>query len=350
MNRPLYVGLYCLIATAFLLGACGQPEPIAVSVPTPIDLDATRFLNGSKPTALLFDGEHIWVAERTVNKPGAVKKLRASDGEVLGTFTVGRFPSALAFDGENIWVYNDADETLTKLRASDGEVLGTFKVGPESGYFGSSSTLLFDGQHIWVPYSTTQRLVQVRTSDGHVLRTLRFDASPSAVALARDTMLRFDLRPGALGFDGEHIWVANKLAGTLMVLRASDAEVLRTVSFDGRPSALAFDGEHFWVANPTKGTVAKMRAGDGSLIASYSPGGFHVSFAAGSIWVATREHPYITIIRFDPAGNALAAYRVHHPSNKFFADGVVMDFAFAGNSIWMVLKDTEAVIKAEISP
>ncbi|MEO8435804.1 MAG: hypothetical protein ABI596_12970 [Pyrinomonadaceae bacterium] len=55
-------------------------------------------------------------------------KLRASDGVVLGAFTV---PSAngIAFDGAHIWVTDSGSDTVIKLRASDGVVLATFTVG-----------------------------------------------------------------------------------------------------------------------------------------------------------------------------------------------------------------------------
>jgi DNA-binding beta-propeller fold protein YncE len=48
---------------------------------------------------------------------------------VQGTFNVGDFPYGVAFDGANIWVANSGSDTVTKLRASDGEVQGTFNVG-----------------------------------------------------------------------------------------------------------------------------------------------------------------------------------------------------------------------------
>ncbi|WP_303855921.1 YncE family protein, partial [Salinicola salarius] len=41
----------------------------------------------------------------------------------------GTWPNGVAFDGENIWVTNNFDDTVTKLRASDGDLQGTFNVG-----------------------------------------------------------------------------------------------------------------------------------------------------------------------------------------------------------------------------
>jgi len=44
-----------------------------------------------------------------------VTKLRASDGKVLGTFTVGTSPLGIAFDGANIWVAITASNVVAKL-------------------------------------------------------------------------------------------------------------------------------------------------------------------------------------------------------------------------------------------
>ena len=58
-----------------------------------------------------------------------VTKLRAGDGTVLGTFSVGTQPEGLAFGGANTWVTNFGGNSVTKLASSDGTPLGTFSVG-----------------------------------------------------------------------------------------------------------------------------------------------------------------------------------------------------------------------------
>ena len=73
-----------------------------------------------------------------------VSKLRASDGQVLGTYPVGIGPIGIAFDGANIWVANYSSNNVTKLRASDGVGLGAYAVG--TGPLG----IAFDGAKIWV--------------------------------------------------------------------------------------------------------------------------------------------------------------------------------------------------------
>src|SRR5579863_6186148 len=101
----------------------------------------TRFAVGQQPYGVAFDGANIWTAnynDRTVTK------LRANDGEVLGTFKAGSAPYGVTFDGANVWVSDQGQGAVTKLRASDGKVLGTFTVGPFPGW------MAFDGAHVWV--------------------------------------------------------------------------------------------------------------------------------------------------------------------------------------------------------
>jgi DNA-binding beta-propeller fold protein YncE len=128
--------------------------------------------SGATPFGVVFDGANIWVANNFFGSPTAnVSKLRACDGKLLGTFPVGVGPVGIAFDGANIWTANGNDGTVTKLRASDGKLLGTFPVG--MGPYG----VAFDGTNIWVTlYNNT--VVKMRASDGNVLGTFPVGSSP----------------------------------------------------------------------------------------------------------------------------------------------------------------------------
>ena len=94
------------------------------------------------PTEVVFDGESLWVAN---NGSSTVTKLKASDGSLVGTFTVGSAPFGIAFDGANIWAGNVGGRSVTILRASDGLNLGTIAL---TG--GSPVSLVFDGSHLWI--------------------------------------------------------------------------------------------------------------------------------------------------------------------------------------------------------
>lgn len=79
---------------------------------------------GSQPQQLVFDGTNIWSCNFN---DATVTKLRASDGSVQGTFTVG-YPQSIAFDGVDLWVANSGENTVMKL-SQDGKKLGKFPVG-----------------------------------------------------------------------------------------------------------------------------------------------------------------------------------------------------------------------------
>jgi DNA-binding beta-propeller fold protein YncE len=45
---------------------------------------------------------------------GSVTKLRASDGSLAGTYSVGVNPYGIAFDGTHIWTANESSNTVSK--------------------------------------------------------------------------------------------------------------------------------------------------------------------------------------------------------------------------------------------
>jgi DNA-binding beta-propeller fold protein YncE len=67
---------------------------------------------GTSPDGVVFDGANIWVANFN---DVTVTKLRASDGKVLGTFTVGNAPFDMEFDGANVWVSIAGSNVVAKL-------------------------------------------------------------------------------------------------------------------------------------------------------------------------------------------------------------------------------------------
>jgi sugar lactone lactonase YvrE len=82
----------------------------------------------------------MWIANRGY---GTVTKLRASNGKLLGTFSVPGAPYGLAFDGSHIWVTGDS--AVTELRATDGKTLHYYNVsGPQT------TGIVFTGTNIWV--------------------------------------------------------------------------------------------------------------------------------------------------------------------------------------------------------
>src|SRR5215471_18798301 len=75
----------------------------------------------------------------TTLNPNQIAQLHWYAANQTTQFSVGTNPTGLAFDGENVWVANSGSSNIMKLRASDGELVGTFSLS------GNPSYVAFDG-------------------------------------------------------------------------------------------------------------------------------------------------------------------------------------------------------------
>jgi hypothetical protein len=261
---------------------------------------STFFTVGGQPYGLAFDGANIWTANFA---DGTVSKVRANDGEILGTFEIGTGfePYGITFDGANVWISNTAAGSVTKLRASDGKTLGSFAVGPAPGW------MTFDGQNAWVPVSPSQgpgSIKKLRALDGKTLGSFQVGNNPIAAA-----------------FDGGNVWVTNGGANTVTKLRASDGAVMGTFTVGNGPLGIAFDGADMWVANRPDGTVTKLRASDGTVLGTFpAPDGpYGVAFDGAYIWVT--GDLYTRVLR--------ASDGVEVAARQLQTTGVAFDGAYA---------------------
>jgi len=226
-----------------------------------------QLLGGSLAGAA-FDGANIWIAN---NQHDTVTKLRASDGQILGTFPVGTAPEAIVFDGTNIWVANRNSNNLTKLQTSDGAVLGTFAAGD------GPTRLAFDGTNIWVTNFFDNNVMKLGP-DGTILNTYSANG------------------PVGIVFDGTYVWYANWWDGTVSRRRASDGTLVGLVnSYNLGAKELAFDGVNIWVTAGQR--LTKLRASDGLVRGTFVIAGDQsVAFDGENIWLAT-ANPSVTRLR-----------------------------------------------------
>jgi DNA-binding beta-propeller fold protein YncE len=138
MKRELVTSARVVLTLLLVLAAGASTVPAETLVLRVVPLALPP---NSGPEAVAFDGTYVWVAGQFSN---AVTRLRPSDGQQAGIFTVGQRPVAVLADASGIWVANLLDNTVTKLRASNGAPLGTFAVGANP--YG----VAFDGANIWV--------------------------------------------------------------------------------------------------------------------------------------------------------------------------------------------------------
>jgi YVTN family beta-propeller protein len=284
---------------------------------------ATRV--GHYPSALLFDGNHIWVANHNDN---TVSKIDPVSMAVVGTYSVPYSPTGLAFDGTYIWVANDFTvsggftTTVTRLKASDGSAAGNVAVG------NAPMSVAFDGNHIWVANAADSTVMKLNPQTGSVLATFSVGETPLALL-----------------FDGAHIWTANSDGNNVSKLPLDGNTVLGTYKVGQSPNSLTSDGTNIWVANQNDGTVTKLRASDGSVLGTFTldaqlePTLTAAAFDGKNVWIGGFDAKgYYWLFVLNPDGSLLFS-PIHlsiYDSDLYHPTALVFD----ENNMWVALYDT----------
>ena len=246
---------------------------------------------GSGPELLKSDGADIWVA----HQDGTIRRVRASDGKVLETWTgatdsrgvlvamgrvlvsggaapgnlylidpsqafgpvttvasnLGSFPFGIAFDGARVWTANSGSVSIVTPGATIPWAVTTVTTG-----FSSLRGALYDGANIWVTDFLANALLKLDSS-GAILQTVTVGTSP-----------------GFPAFDGANIWVPNYNTSSISVVRSSNGAVLATLTGNGldSPVAAAFDGQRVVVTNFAGDSVSLWKAADLAPLGSFPTG------------------------------------------------------------------------------
>ena len=239
---------------------------------------------GDNPRFCECDGADVWVANAST---GTVSRVRASDGDLLQTWTgatqafgvvtvngkifvtgkttpgsiyrinatsapgavtvlsntVGNAPEGIACDGLNLWTANTSG-SVSRVNITVGTTT-TFTTG-----FVNVRGILYDGTNIWVT-DNDNTLKKLDVNNGNILQTVSVGLGP-----------RYPV------YDGTNIWVPNEGDDSLTVVRASTGEVLATIptppTLTG-PVSAAFDGEKILIT-ANSGFAAFYKATNLSLI------------------------------------------------------------------------------------
>jgi DNA-binding beta-propeller fold protein YncE len=257
---------------------------------TPINLPMTgRTALGSAPQLVESDGADLWVAD---SGSADVKRVRASDGRVLETWTGATGATGVLVARGRVYVTGNASPgklyvidpsltagVVTTLSSSlDGSPIGiatdgsfvwtanfagsVSRVDPDTGSTTNISTgftdpvgILFDGANIWVTDNGDSMLKKLDSS-GNIVQAVAVGSGPELPV-----------------FDGSNIWVPNGLGSSITVVRARDGMVLATLTDNSnQPFQAAFDGQRILVTNNngSLGNVTLWKAADLTLIGQFS--------------------------------------------------------------------------------
>jgi hypothetical protein len=213
-----------------------------------------NWTGATNPTGVLVAMGRVFVTGKT--SPGSLYMLDPRFGTGLASPSVtvlsnalGNQPQGIAFDGAKIWTANNSTVSIL----TPGAPFTVTNVGSFGVLFG----IVYDGANIWVTEYASPGTLK------------KLDASGAVIDLAT-----VGNNPQYPIFDGTNIWVPNSGSNSVTVVRATDGEVLATLTGNGLngPRAAAFDGQRILVTNYDGHSVSLFRAADFAPLGSVSAG------------------------------------------------------------------------------
>jgi hypothetical protein len=200
---------------------------------------------------------------------------------------VGGSPRLLKSDGADIWV---AGGGVARVRASDGQLLGTW-----TGMNGAYGVLVARGRVFVTTFSTPGRLYSIDPTQPPGVATLVTELPP---------------RPKGIAYDGSRIWIGHENGGvSIFRFICVTGACLKTVTAGfSSPEGILYDGTNIWVADEGDSTLKKLNS-DGSIALSVPVSApANPVFDGANIWVPSQSSPgLVTVVRVkDSAGNPLA--------------------------------------------
>jgi hypothetical protein len=218
---------------------------------------------------------------------------------MTGRTTVGLLPREVKSDGTDLWVADNSSADVKRVRASDGSVHGTW-----TGASGAFGVLVARGRVYVTGNSAPGHLYRIDpsqppgvvttlssilgnspfdiTTDGQFIWTANQSGSVSRVDPDTGTTTTFTAglgTPFSILFDGSNLWVTDTNAAMLREVDSSGA-VVQNVTVGSLPRLSVFDGSNIWVPNQGDASVSVVRTRDGLLLATLTGNGLNVPFQA----------------------------------------------------------------------
>jgi transglutaminase-like putative cysteine protease/DNA-binding beta-propeller fold protein YncE len=188
---------------------------------------------GDFSTGLTFDGNHLWLADRKLDK---LFQIDVNTGKIIQEIpSPAYWPMGLAFDGENLWCVDikggiplaeNYRGILYKVNSKDGTIIHQAELSCVK-----PTGLAYDGNYLWVADEALDKIIQISPQDGTTIKEFR---SPAA-------------NPMGLCYDGEYLWVSDRGTDEIYMISPKTGTVLVTIDAPGSFAfGLTFDGEFLW--------------------------------------------------------------------------------------------------------
>ncbi len=237
---------------------------------TKVDAD-TGAIVGTYPTggtntgAIVYDGTYIWAINNGTN---TVSKLVAATGAPAqgSPLSIATSPSALVFDGNSVWV---SDFTGSKVVDIDPLTNVATNVAVPGG--SQPNGMVFDGTHVWVALTGSNSVVSIDPATRSVGSPAAIGVPPLQLVFdgtylwasggSGSTVVKLDGagtvvanvvvtgNPSYLAYDGSYVWVTATGTPAIVRIHAASADVVSSKEDLVSPRGMAFDGRNMWVVD-----------------------------------------------------------------------------------------------------
>lgn len=188
---------------------------------------------------LSYDGTFVWVTDDT-----KLYKVRAADGFVIFSVTLGGAASSALFDSNYLWATVASTRAVLKLDPYSGSTACSLTL--PSG--DSPQSVAFDGRYYWVTAAGSGKLYKVNNLCAQVGSAITLTATPNSL--------------GKVIFNGRFLWVLSSADNSMFTVNPATGAFVQWTNYLGtNPRDIFFDNATYWVANHDSGNVTALQAG-----------------------------------------------------------------------------------------
>jgi hypothetical protein len=260
---------FCSIAQAYFTGLTNGATPTTYNPSSNVSREQmSAFITRTQDSALKRANHRAFMQQWWT--PGATGVLRAtSTGSA----------NQIVFDGEDLWVTTGS--AVKRVHASDGKVLQTWTGATGAIAIISAAGRIFIAGHLG-------------TSTPGKIYVINPDAAPGPVTVFEDDIA---IAPFQMTFDGVNLWTN----GSGAISRIDVTTGLDSTFTPGiTPHDILWDGANLWVSDQGDNSLKRIDPQNGVVLESIPTGGFGTNellFDGTNIWVDNFSNNSITIVR-----------------------------------------------------
>ncbi len=339
-SSPLKLMMLLTVVFGLMLSAVAQDEVVGGSGTTyqnplqlaqkawyPANLSAVlqgTYYNFRSPGGMVFDGSNLWI-EHIATGVNKVDKVRASDGQLIGSYSVGTTSTSASpgvFDGVDIWLpdHTVGSSTVYRTVAATGMPDTSCNLGSAATWPDSAA---FDGQYMWVS-----------TNTGYVVKV---NARTCQISC---TTANLGSRLYDLAYDGTYMWVTAVYSNAVFKLNSNCSQASGSpIAVAGGPIGIVYDGTNLWTANQTGQSVSRIAGGVVTTYAlGYTP--WEIRYDGANLWITDYTAGKVSIMSAThPVANPPAYQTCGSASSS------PLGLAFDGTNMWVGCEGINAIGK-----